>query len=80
MTFATCLNCIDGRVQLPAINWITEKYNVKYVDMITKARMNGFLADTNADINEILKNVKILKNSQNFWDPQTRSVWGIGNL
>ncbi|MEN6292607.1 MAG: carbonic anhydrase [Methanobacterium sp.] len=45
MTFATCLNCIDGRVQLPVINWIMKNYNVKYVDMITKAGMDGFLAD-----------------------------------
>ena len=36
--------------------------------MVTKAGMDGFLADANADINEILKNVKILKNSQNFWE------------
>ncbi len=59
MTFATCLNCIDGRVQLPAIQWITEKYNVKYVDMITEAGMDGFLADENSDIHEILKNVEV---------------------
>jgi hypothetical protein len=63
MTFATCLNCIDGRVQLPAINWITEKYNVKYVDMITEAGIDGFLADENLDINSILKQIEILKNS-----------------
>jgi hypothetical protein len=59
MTFATCLNCIDGRVQLPAINWIMENYNVKYVDMVTKAGMDGFLADSNSEIHEILKNVEI---------------------
>ena len=59
MTFATCLNCIDGRVQLPAINWIMENYNVKYVDMVTKAGMDGFLADPNSDISEIIKNVKV---------------------
>jgi len=59
MTFATCLNCIDGRVQLPAINWITEKYNVKYVDMITEAGIDIFLADENSNINNILKKVEI---------------------
>ena len=59
MTFATCLNCIDGRVQLPAINWIMKNYNVKYVDMITKAGIDGFLADKNSDIHEILKNVEV---------------------
>ena len=59
MTFATCLNCIDGRVQLPAINWIMENYNVEYVDMITEAGMDGFLADKNSNINSILKKVEI---------------------
>lgn len=59
MTFATCLNCIDGRVQLPAINWIMENYNMKYVDMVTKAGMDGFLADENSDIQEILKDVEV---------------------
>lgn len=59
MTFATCLNCIDGRVQIPAISWIKEKYNIKYVDMVTKAGIDGFLADGKSDIHEILKNVEI---------------------
>lgn len=59
MTFATCLNCIDGRVQLPAINWIMKNYNVKYVDMITKAGIDEFLADKNSDIHEILENVEV---------------------
>ena len=59
MTFATCLNCIDGRAQLPVINWITEKCNVKYVDMITEAGMDGFLADENSDITNILKKIEV---------------------
>ena len=37
MSFATCLNCIDGRTQLPVIYWIKENYGVEYVDMITGA-------------------------------------------
>ena len=59
MTFATCLNCIDGRVQLPVINWITKNYNVRYVDMITEAGIDGFLADKNSDIHKILKNIEV---------------------
>lgn len=35
--FATCLNCMDGRVQLPAIEFIQKKVGLKYVDMITEA-------------------------------------------
>ena len=66
--FATCLNCMDGRAQLPVINWIMENYDIKYVDMITEAGINGFLADEYLDISEILKKVRILKNSANFWE------------
>ena len=59
MTFATCLNCMDGGVQLPAINWIIENYDIKYVDMITKPGMDGFLANENSNIHNIIKNVEI---------------------
>lgn len=47
MKFATCLNCIDGRVQLPVIHWIKENYEVDYVDMITEAGMVGVLTEEN---------------------------------
>jgi len=53
--FATCLNCIDGRVQLPVINWILENYNVKYVDMITAPGVDGILADKNNDVEYIFE-------------------------
>ncbi|WP_431061856.1 carbonic anhydrase [Methanobacterium sp.] len=59
MTFATCLNCMDGRVQLPVIKWIMENYNIKYVDMITEPGMNGFLADKSSNIQNIIKKVQI---------------------
>jgi len=42
---AICLNCIDGRVQLPVIEWIKQNYGVDHVDMITEPGMDGFLAD-----------------------------------
>lgn len=44
MKFTTCLNCMDGRAQLPAINWIIDNYAVKYVDMITEPGMDDLLA------------------------------------
>jgi len=45
--FGTAINCMDGRVQLPVINWMKEKYQLDYVDMITepgadKAVCNGW--------------------------------------
>ncbi len=59
MTFATCLNCMDGRVQLPVINWIIENYDIKYVDMITNPGMDGFLANYDSNIKNIVKNIEI---------------------
>lgn len=57
--FVTCLNCIDGRVQLPVIQWIKENYDVEYVDLITEAGMNGALADEKYDIKDILRKLSI---------------------
>ncbi len=51
--FVTCINCIDGRVQLPVINWILNNYDVKYVDMITSPGVNGVLADKNSNVADI---------------------------
>ncbi len=47
MKFATCLNCVDGRVQLPVICWIKKNYGADYVDMITEPGMDGVLSDEN---------------------------------
>jgi carbonic anhydrase len=35
-TFGTVINCMDGRVQLPVIEWMKQKYGVDYVDSITE--------------------------------------------
>jgi len=55
--FATCLNCMDGRVQLPVIHWIKENYDVEFIDMITEVGMDGALADKNFEIKGILKKI-----------------------
>ncbi len=34
--FATVINCIDGRTQLPVINYMKTKYSVDFVDVITE--------------------------------------------
>jgi len=57
--FATCLSCIDGRVQIPIINWIKENYNVDYVDMITDAGMDGILSSDQSNIDNIIKTAKL---------------------
>ncbi|MEO0075174.1 MAG: carbonic anhydrase [candidate division WOR-3 bacterium] len=34
--FGTAINCMDGRVQLPVIEWTKKHYELDYVDMITE--------------------------------------------
>ena len=56
-SFATSLSCIDGRVQLPMINWIKDKYLVDYVDTITAPGIDKAISDN--DIESIKKSVMI---------------------
>ena len=60
-TRATCLNCMDGRVQLPALTWIKANYPVDFVDVITEAGMDVVLAKQE-DISEILRSIKVSVN------------------
>jgi len=41
--FVTAINCMDGRVQEPVLQWMKEKYQADYVDMITEAGPNKIL-------------------------------------
>ena len=60
-TRATCLNCMDGRVQLPVLTWIKANYPVDYVDVITEAGMDGVLSKQE-DISEVLRSIKVSVN------------------
>ena len=55
---ATCLNCMDGRVQLPVLHWIKENYQVDFVDVITEAGMDNVLSNQE-DIREVLRSIAI---------------------
>ena len=57
-TRATCLNCMDGRVQLPVLTWIKANYPVDFVDVITEAGMDVVLAKQE-DISEVLRSIKV---------------------
>ena len=37
MTFVTVVNCIDGMVQAPVIDFLKKRFGVDYVDCITEA-------------------------------------------
>lgn len=43
MSFCTSINCIDGRVQQPALDYLTQRYGVQYVDTVTEPGPNGIL-------------------------------------
>ncbi|TFB21332.1 hypothetical protein E3U55_08430 [Filobacillus milosensis] len=59
-TFVTAINCMDGRVQEPVINWMKEKYQVDYVDMVTEAGPNKYLLDgTEEQVESMKKKVEI---------------------
>ena len=45
MPFCTAINCMDGRVQLPVIEYLKDQYNADYVDMITEAGPITILSD-----------------------------------
>ena len=47
---------MDGRVQLPVLNWIRENYNVDFVDVITAAGMDGVLASGD-DVDHIVSSI-----------------------
>lgn len=58
---ATCLNCMDGRVQLPVIEWIKKNYPVDFVDVITEAGMDRVLS-SQEDISEIQRSINVSVN------------------
>ena len=55
-TFATVINCMDGRTQLPANAYLKNKFNVDYIDTITEPGPDKILAE-NTDA-QIITNIK----------------------
>ena len=43
-TFATAINCMDGRTQEPIISWAKKTFEVDYVDAITEPGPDKILA------------------------------------
>ena len=44
-SFATVLNCMDGRVQVPVTLHLLDRFGVDYIDTITEAGMVRYLSD-----------------------------------
>ena len=45
MSFCTAINCMDGRVQLPVIHFLKERFDADYVDAVTEPGPNRILAE-----------------------------------
>lgn len=58
---ATSLHCMDGRVQLPVLNWIKLHAPIDFVDVITEAGMDGVLAKQE-NIDEIVRSINVSVN------------------
>ena len=63
MERVVCLNCIDGRTQLPVIHWIKENYGAENVDMITEPGMDGLWADPKRPVTELVQKLNISLNT-----------------
>jgi len=53
--FGTVINCIDGRTQLPASNWIKKNYSLDYVDAITEPGPDKLVSEQKIEKIELLK-------------------------
>ncbi len=67
MRFCTVINCIDGRIQLPVINFLQVRFNAEFVDTITEAGPNLILAEqkNRTQIQSILERVRISIDNHN---------------
>ena len=45
MSFCTAINCMDGRVQIPVIKFLQDRFGTEYVDVITEPGPNRILAE-----------------------------------
>jgi len=61
MSFCTVINCIDGRIQLPVIKYLQNRFKVTNVDNITEAGVNRVISEQKDEIliQSILRKVNI---------------------
>ncbi len=53
--FGTAINCMDGRVQLPVIDWLKKNYSLDYVDMITEPGPDKLLTQGTTEQKDSIK-------------------------
>ncbi len=54
-SFATVINCMDGRTQLPLNEWARREFGVDHVDTITEPGPNGILAGKDRVLTESIR-------------------------
>ncbi len=54
-TFATVINCMDGRTQQPVNEWVRHHSRSDVVDTITEAGPDGILATTDHSLHESIR-------------------------
>lgn len=54
-TFATVINCMDGRTQLPVNEWTRKMFNVDFVDTITEPGPDKILCEGPDELIESIK-------------------------
>lgn len=54
-TFATAINCMDGRVQAPVTDWMLKTFGVRYVDAVTVPGPVKVLAEHLPDLTENIR-------------------------
>ncbi|MFP4226541.1 MAG: carbonic anhydrase [Desulfobacterales bacterium] len=61
MSFCTVINCMDGRVQVPVIRYLQDRFKADYVDSITEPGPNRVLAEDQnpAQVQSILDRLQI---------------------
>jgi carbonic anhydrase len=57
--FATVVNCMDGRVQLPVIEFMKKRFRVDFVDDVTEAGSDCILCSRSGLVDSIRKRVSI---------------------
>ena len=62
--FATAINCVDGRIQVPIMNWIKQNHFVDYVDTVTEPGSDKILSEKNINsLSQIKSKVLISVNA-----------------
>ena len=61
MSFCTAVNCMDGRTQLPVIEYMMRRFAAEYVDMVTEPGPVAILAvrTNSALVESILNRIEI---------------------